>query len=150
MPATASVVPMIDMPMPASPQNSSSLTIGSVSPVGSAQNCASASKPYRPILAASWITGQGVSSRSSHSAAAGRTTPSAKPWTQSRMSLWSSESSSENEVSGAPSPATAASAAAVASVDVAWAASVGVAALMEGECMAGLGAVLRGGATSGG
>ena len=40
MPATASVVPMIDMPMPASPQNSSSLTIGSVRPVGSAQNWA--------------------------------------------------------------------------------------------------------------
>ena len=43
--ATASEVPMIAMPMPASPQNSSSLTIGSVSPVASAQNCASASKP---------------------------------------------------------------------------------------------------------
>ena len=36
---------MIDMPMPASPQNSSSLTIGSVRPVWSAQNWASASKP---------------------------------------------------------------------------------------------------------
>src|SRR5437762_2855768 len=35
------------------------------------------------------MTGQGVSSRSSHSAAAGRPTPSAKPWTQSRMSRWS-------------------------------------------------------------
>ena len=35
-PATASDVPMIAMPMPASPQNSSSLTIGSVRPVGSA------------------------------------------------------------------------------------------------------------------
>ena len=34
--ATASVVPMIDMPMPASPQKSSSLTIGSSSPVSSA------------------------------------------------------------------------------------------------------------------
>ena len=34
--ATASDVPMIAMPMPASPQNSSSLTIGSVSPVSSA------------------------------------------------------------------------------------------------------------------
>ena len=40
MPATASPVPMIEMPMPASPQNSSSLTIGIVSPVGSAQNWA--------------------------------------------------------------------------------------------------------------
>src|SRR3954471_19162246 len=35
---------------------------------------------------------QGVSSRSSHSAPAGRTTFSAKPWTQSRMSFWSCES----------------------------------------------------------
>ena len=45
MPATASVVPMIAMPMPASPQKSSSLTIGSVRPVGSAQNWARPSKP---------------------------------------------------------------------------------------------------------
>ena len=43
MPATASEVPMIDIPMPASPQKSSSFTIGSVSPLVSAQNCASAS-----------------------------------------------------------------------------------------------------------
>ena len=43
--ATASEVPMIAMPMPASPQNSSSLTIGSVRPVSSAQNWASPSKP---------------------------------------------------------------------------------------------------------
>src|SRR4051794_20558565 len=35
------------------------------------------------------MIGQGVSSRSSHSAAAGRTTFSAKPWTHSRMSSWS-------------------------------------------------------------
>ena len=42
--ATASEVPMIAMPMPASPQNSSSLAIGSVSPVSSAQNWPSASK----------------------------------------------------------------------------------------------------------
>ena len=40
--ATASEVPKIAIPMPASPQNSSSLTIGSVSPVSSAQNWASA------------------------------------------------------------------------------------------------------------
>ena len=46
-------------------------------------------------MAASAITGQGVSSRSSHSEAAGRTTPSAKPRTQSRTSRWSSDSSSE-------------------------------------------------------
>lgn len=93
--ATASVVPVTDRPIPASPQNSSSLMAGSMSPVGSAQNCASDSKPYSPIFAASWITGQGVSSRSSHSAAAGRTTRSAKPWTQSRISRWSSESSKD-------------------------------------------------------
>ena len=36
---------MIDMPMPASPQKSSSFTSGSVSPLGSAQNWAIASKP---------------------------------------------------------------------------------------------------------
>ena len=42
------------------------------------------------------MIGQGVSSRSSHSAAAGRMTPAANPCTQSRMSRWSSESSSEN------------------------------------------------------
>ena len=36
---------MIAMPMPASPQNSSSLTIGSVRPAGSAKNCAIPSKP---------------------------------------------------------------------------------------------------------
>ncbi len=41
--ATASEVPMIAMPIPASPQNSSSLTIGSVRPLSSAQNWASAS-----------------------------------------------------------------------------------------------------------
>src|SRR3954447_24439181 len=87
---------MIDMPIPASPQNSSSLTIGNVSPDGSAQNWAMPSKPYSPIFAASWISGQGVSSRSSHSAAAGRTTFAAKPWTHSRTSSWSCESSSEN------------------------------------------------------
>ena len=41
------------------------------------------------------MIGHGVSSRSSHSCAAGRTTSSAKPWTQSRMSFWSWVSSSE-------------------------------------------------------
>ena len=85
--ATASAVPMIDMPIPASPQNSSSLTIGSVRPVGSAKNCASPSKPYRPIFAASWMIGQGVFSFSSHSCAAGRITSAAKPCTHSRMSF---------------------------------------------------------------
>ena len=38
--ATASEVPMIDMPIPASPQNSSSLTIGRVRPDWSNQNWA--------------------------------------------------------------------------------------------------------------
>ena len=45
MAATAREVPMIAMPIPASPQKSSSLTIGMVSPVSSAWNCARASKP---------------------------------------------------------------------------------------------------------
>ncbi len=36
---------MIDMPIPASPQNSSSFTIGKVSPVSSAQNWAMPSNP---------------------------------------------------------------------------------------------------------
>ena len=45
MAATASEVPMIAMPMPASPQNSSSLTIGSSRPDSSPKNCASDSKP---------------------------------------------------------------------------------------------------------
>src|SRR5215212_5235294 len=39
------------------------------------------------------MIGHGVSSRSSYSDAAGRTTSAAKPWTQSRMSRWSSERS---------------------------------------------------------
>ena len=43
--ATASEVPMIDIPIPASPQNSSSLAIGRVRPLSSAQNCARASNP---------------------------------------------------------------------------------------------------------
>src|SRR5205807_9979951 len=38
--ATARVVPMIDIPIPASPQNSSSLTIGNMIPLASYQNCA--------------------------------------------------------------------------------------------------------------
>src|SRR5690349_63444 len=45
IPATASVVPISDMPMPASPQKSSSLTMGNVIPVGSAQNWAMPSNP---------------------------------------------------------------------------------------------------------
>src|SRR3954468_22497012 len=42
------------------------------------------------------MIGHGVSSFSSHSDAAGRTTSAAKPWTQSRMSRWSSERSRLN------------------------------------------------------
>ncbi len=116
--ATASAVPMIDMPIPASPQNSSSLTIGSVSPVGSAKNCASPSKPYSPIFAASWMIGHGVCSFSSHSWAAGRITSAAKPCTQSRMSFWSWVSASENVTSWLAAPAIASTAASAASVTV--------------------------------
>ena len=103
--ATARAVPMIDIPIPASPQNSSSLTIGSVRPVGSAKNWARPSNPYSPILAASWMIGHGVCSFSSHSWAAGRTTSAANPWTQSRMSFWSWVSSSEKTGSWTPAPA---------------------------------------------
>lgn len=49
-----------------------------------------------PTLAASWMTGQGVSSRSSHSDAAYRITSAANPWSQSRTCFWSSLSSSVN------------------------------------------------------
>ncbi len=45
------------------------------------------------------MIGHGVSSRSSHSWAAGRTTFTANPWAQSRTSFCSSESSSVNGVS---------------------------------------------------
>jgi hypothetical protein len=45
MAATASVVPKIDIPMPASPQNSSSLARLIEMPVGSAHTCARNSKP---------------------------------------------------------------------------------------------------------
>ncbi len=53
-----------------------------------------------PIFAASCTTGQGNSSFSSHSCAAGRTVCSANPCAHSRMSFWSWESSSENGESG--------------------------------------------------
>ena len=58
---------MIAMPMPASPQNSSSTATGSVRPVGSAIALSRKSTPYRPIWAASSTIGHGNSSRSSHS-----------------------------------------------------------------------------------
>jgi hypothetical protein len=89
-------VPTRDMPMPASPQNSSSCTSGISRPDGSMNRLMLASSPYRPIFAASWITGHGVSSRSSHSDAAGRITSAAKVWAQSRSSRCSSLIPSEN------------------------------------------------------
>ncbi|CAM5680743.1 hypothetical protein STENM327S_04770 [Streptomyces tendae] len=55
-----------------------------------------------PTLAASWMTGQGVSSRSSHSAAAGRMTSAAKPCSQSRTSFCSSLSSMVNSAMSPP------------------------------------------------
>ena len=55
------------MPMPASPQNSSSTATGSVSPVGSPIAFIMKSTPYRPISAACSTIGYGNSSRSSHS-----------------------------------------------------------------------------------
>jgi hypothetical protein len=82
-------VPLRDIAMPASPQKSSSWTSGISRPDGSMKRLTLASRPYRPILAASWITGQGVSSRSSHSAAAGRMTSAAKVWAQFRISCCS-------------------------------------------------------------
>ena len=67
IPAAASPEPKMARPMPASPQNSSSAATGSMSPEGSAKEVATKSKPYSPIWAASCTTGQGNSSRSSHS-----------------------------------------------------------------------------------
>ena len=61
------------------------------------------------------MIGHGVSSRSSHSWAAGRTTPSAKPWTQSRMSFWSWVRVSEK--TGSACSGGVASWAAVADID---------------------------------
>ena len=82
--------------MPASPQNSSSYATGMPSP-DSSKNCvAKKSSEYSPILAASCRIGQGVCSRSSQSAAAGRITDAANSCTQSRMSRRSRLSSSEN------------------------------------------------------
>ena len=81
MPATARVEPKIDRAMPASPQLISSLAMAIVRPVGSAKQLAMKSNEYSPMLAASLMMGHGVSSRSSHSCAAGRTTVSAKSWT---------------------------------------------------------------------
>src|SRR5579863_4019034 len=57
-----------------------------------------------PKRAASWMIGQGVSSRSSHSWAAGRITFSAKPCSQSTSVSWSSLSSSEKSFTASPRP----------------------------------------------
>ena len=102
MPARPSALPKMASPMPASPHASSSLAIGSINPPGSKKHCVMKSKEYRPILAASSMIGHGVSSRSSHSWAAGRITSSAKSWTHFWIWSWSSLRSSEN--SGMSSP----------------------------------------------
>src|ERR1700704_2855548 len=62
------------------------------------------------------MIGHGVSSRSSHSWAAGRITSAAKPCTQSRMSFWSWLSASENVTSWPAAPEIASTAASAASV----------------------------------
>ena len=89
---------MIAMPIPASPQNSSSLTIGSSQAALVGVELRQRLEAVEADLRRLRMIGHGVSSRSSHSAAAGRTTSSAKPWTQSRTSRWSWLSSSENGV----------------------------------------------------
>ena len=101
--AAASPVPRMDSAMPASPQNSSSKTTSMPRPVGSADWSAKKSSEYRPILAASWMIGHGVSSRSSHSAAAGRITSVANSCTQSRMWTRSGDSSKEKDMNRGPS-----------------------------------------------
>ena len=103
IPETASVLPKIARVMPASPQHISSLTIGQVRPVGSANALAQNSHEYRPILAASSMMGHGVSSRSSHSWAAGRMTSSAKSWTHFWIWSWSSLRSSEKSATAGSS-----------------------------------------------
>ena len=100
-PATPSVVPKIASAMPASPHAISSMTTGIRRPVGSPKALATKSSEYRPILAASSMIGHGVSSRSSHSWAAGRITSSAKSWTHFWIWSWSSLRSSEKPVPGA-------------------------------------------------
>src|SRR5271156_283328 len=100
--AAANPVPRMDNAMPASPQKSSSNTVSIPSPLGSAAWVAKSSIEYNPTFAASWMIGHGVSSRSSHSAAAGRTICSAKSCTQSRTSMTSSDSSSENDMVTGP------------------------------------------------
>ena len=88
-------------PMPASPQAISSITTGTVMPVGSANMLATKSREYRPMRAASAMIGHGVSSRSSQSWAAGRTTSSAKPCTHFWICTWSSLRALENSLMAA-------------------------------------------------
>ena len=78
IPEAARPDPMMAMPIPASPQNSSSMATGMVRPVLSPSiPLAKNSHEYRPISAACSTMGNGNSSRSSHSSAAGRITSSA-------------------------------------------------------------------------
>ena len=89
-------------PMPASPQAISSMTIGTEIPVGSANIEAMKSSEYSPMWAASSMIGHGVSSRSSHSWAAGRTTFSAKSCTHFCSCCWSSLRSFEKSAMSLP------------------------------------------------
>ena len=81
MPATPRTDPKMASVIPASPHAISSITRGIISPTGSPKALAMKSKEYSPMRAASSMMGHGVSSRSSHSWAAGRTVFSAKSWT---------------------------------------------------------------------
>ena len=65
-------------------------------PDGSVKALATKSREYRPTCAASSMIGHGVSSRSSHSWAAGRITSSAKSCTHCWICSWSSFNASEN------------------------------------------------------
>ena len=88
--------PTSDRPIPASPQNSSSKATTVPRPLGSNHCVLKKSSEYSPILAASSMIGHGVSSRSSHSAAAGLITSLANACTQSLVCRTSSESAREN------------------------------------------------------
>src|SRR6266700_3703590 len=92
----ARVDPTSESAIPGSPQNNSSKATGMPSPDASRDCCAKKSSEYKPILDASSMIGHGVSSRSSHSAAAGLMALTANSCTQSRMSRRCSLSSSEN------------------------------------------------------
>src|ERR1039458_6190673 len=98
---TARPEPKSASAIPASPQQSSSDARAKSSPDLSANALTMKSRLYRPTLDASSMIGQGVSSRSSHSRAAGRITRSAKSWTQRTTSSWSSLNWSENAVDAA-------------------------------------------------